>query len=74
MPPRLARRRARSPVGERATVELAVDGALLLSPRVCARLASRTVDGRAPLCRTPGEGWRGSVPHGDGGALGTRRL
>ena len=32
-PPRLARRRARSPEGERAAVEPAVDGAMLSSPR-----------------------------------------
>ena len=31
-PPRLARRRARSPEGERAAVELAVDGTMLSSP------------------------------------------
>ena len=35
-PSRLARRCARSPVGERAAIELAMDGALLSSPRACA--------------------------------------
>ena len=40
-PPRLARRRARSPVGERAAVELAMDGTLLSSPRACAPASRR---------------------------------
>ena len=40
-PPRLSRRRARSPVGERAAVGLAMDGASLSSPRACAPASRR---------------------------------
>ena len=44
------RRRARSPEGERAAVELAVDGARLSSP-ACATPASRSSKSAASLCR-----------------------
>jgi hypothetical protein len=49
-PPRLARRCARSPEGERATVEPAEDGAMLSSP-AHATPASRSSEQAAPLCR-----------------------
>ena len=49
-PPRLARRRARSPEGERTAVEPAVDGAMLSSP-TRATPASRSGEPAAPLYR-----------------------
>ena len=49
-PSRLARRCARSPVGERAAVKLAMDGALLSSPRACAS-ASRRRAAERPIPR-----------------------
>ena len=49
-PSRPARRRARSPEGERAAVEPAVDGATLSSP-AHATPASRSSEQAAPLCR-----------------------
>jgi len=49
-PPRLARRHARSPEGERAAVEPAVDGAKLSSP-AHATPVSRSGKPAAPLCR-----------------------
>ena len=49
-PSRLARRCARSPEGERAAVEPAVDGATLSSP-AHATPVSRSSERAAPLCR-----------------------
>jgi len=49
-PSRLARRRARSPEGERAAVEPAVDGATLSSP-THGTPVSRSSERAAPLCR-----------------------
>jgi hypothetical protein len=51
-PPWLARRRVRSPLGERAIVELAVDGASLWSQRACVPAASGgPVPASRRLCR-----------------------
>ena len=51
-PPWLARRRVRSPLGERAIVELAVDGASLWIPRACVPAASGgPVPASRRLCR-----------------------
>ena len=57
-PPRLARRCARSPVGERAAFELAMDGALLSSPRACAP-ASRRRAAEPPVPRPDEAGCAG---------------
>ena len=57
-PSRLARRCARSPVGERAAVELAMDGALLSSPRACAP-ASRRRAAERPVPRPDEAGCAG---------------
>ena len=57
-PSRLARRCARLPVGERAAVELAMDGALLSSPRACAP-ASRRRAAERPVPRPDEAGCAG---------------
>ena len=50
-PPWLARRHARSPLGEHAIIELAIDGASLWSPRTCVPASRRLA---AALCRRAG--------------------
>ena len=67
-PPRLARRRARSPVGERAAVELAMDGARLSSP-ACAKPQRPGAASRRLLCaEMSGERRRKRVPRTGGGS------
>ena len=53
-PPRLARRRALSPVGERVAVELAVDGASRSRPCACAPASRRRAAARRAVLRRSG--------------------